>query len=219
MDLNKSVNDSPQKQIKNNKEEHPLEYYRECLSELSPDIISARTGLPFDQDQKIFVMDFIGHPVAISYPEGDVFYLDSDDPIPAYAAILLLRVLVEGNFTPSTGEYLPYAKIGWGENYLKAFNGRCIGRFSHMFKDSRDFSRVANSMGAREAQEGDAAFDFEFINGVFMRLILWDADDEFPMNAQILFSDNTSVMFTSEDAAVMGDLLLNELRKAQKALG
>lgn len=201
-----------------NKTQRPLAYYREQIAEMDPAAITARTGLSFDETDQAFIIDYIGRPVAITLPDGAIRYADTGESLNPYAEILLIRILVEGNLAPGTGSFIPYAKIGWGESYLKAFNGRCIGRFSHMFKSAQDFARVAQEMGAAPANEGNAAFDFEFVNDVFMRLILWDADDEFPMNAQILFSDNVPVSFTSEDAAVMGDLLLSEIRSVQKRL-
>lgn len=218
MEERKTINHPAGICFEDNKTQRPLEYYRKQLAHMDPAAISARTGLPFDEDTNTFTITFIGRSVTIQHPEGAVSYSDTGEFVNPYAEILLMRILAEGNLAPGTGIFLPYTKIGWGESYLKAFNGRCIGRFSHMFKSSDDFARVAEAMGAMSAAEGDASYDFEFVDNVFMRLILWDKDDEFPMSAQILFSDNTPVSFTSEDAAVMGDLLLSELRTAQKKL-
>ncbi len=200
----------------NNKTDKPLEHYRERLAALDKDAISARTGLRFDETEQAFAIRYMGKLALIGFPDGSVRMEGTDEKLPPYAEILMLRILVEGNLVPPTGAFLPYADIGWGESYLKAFEGRCIGRFAHMFASANDFATVAESMGAIVAKGGDATYDFEIVNGISMRLTLWDADEEFPMSAQILFSDNTSITFTSEDAAVMGDLLLNELRAASK---
>lgn len=202
----------------NNKIEGPLSYYREILRNTDPAIITARTGLPYDEDAKAFTLRLVGRNVNITYPDGKVSYVDTGQPVTPYAEILLLRVLVEGNLAPSTGTFLRYTEIGWGESYWKAFNGRCIARLSHMFATADDFARCAEELGGTRVNEGDAAYDLEFVNGVYMRLIIWEADDEFPLSAQILFSDNTPVTFTSEDAAVMGDILLGELSAAKKRL-
>lgn len=202
----------------NNKIEEPLSYYRKIIEDSDPGVISARTGLPYDEESHTFTIKLVGRDVAITWPEGKVSYADAGDSVTPYAEILLLRVLVDGNLAPASGKFLPYTEIGWGESYWKAFSGRCIGRLSHMFANADEFSRCAESLGAARVSEGDAAYDIEFVDGVFMRLIIWDADDEFPLSAQILFSDNTPVTFTSEDAAVMGDILLGELSAAKKRL-
>ena len=46
-----------------------------------------------------------------------------------------------------------------------------------------------------------------------MRLIVWAGDDEFPPSAQMLFSDNFPNAFNAEDRAVIGDLLIHELKR------
>ena len=44
------------------------------------------------------------------------------------------------------------------------------------------------------------------------KFLLWLGDDEFPPNAQILFSDNFRYAFTAEDLANIGDILLNRMK-------
>lgn len=202
----------------NNKIEEPLSYYRKIIEDVDPIAIAARTGLFYDEDSQTFAIKLVGRDVEITWPDGKAAYSDTGETVTPYAEILLLRILVDGNLAPASGKFLPYTDIGWGESYWKAFNGRCIGRLSHMFANAVDFSKCAESLGATRVDEGDAAYDIEFVDGVFMRLIIWEADDEFPLSAQILFSDNTPVTFTSEDAAVMGDILLGELSAAKKHL-
>ena len=56
------------------------------------------------------------------------------------------------------------------------------------------------------------AFDIPFINGLTVRLIVWEGDDEFPPSSQILFSDNFPNAFTAEDIAVTGDIILDAMK-------
>jgi hypothetical protein len=39
-------------------------------------------------------------------------------------------------------------------------------------------------------------------------MIIWTGDEEFRPSAQILFSDNTPVAFSAEDAAVVGEVMI-----------
>ena len=55
----------------------------------------------------------------------------------------------------------------------------------------------------------------EFINGHFVRFILWAGDDEFPPSSQILFSDNFPLSFETYDLAVVGDISITTLKKMQ----
>lgn len=68
-------------------------------------------------------------------------------------------------------------------------------------------------IGAEKISSGDAGYEFEFLNELKLRFILWEGDDEFPPSSQILFSDNFPVAFTQgEDMAVVGDVSINMLK-------
>ena len=49
--------------------------------------------------------------------------------------------------------------------------------------------------------------------GLEMQFLLWQGDDEFPPNAQILFSDNFQHAFTAEDLANIGDIVMNRMKQ------
>jgi hypothetical protein len=50
------------------------------------------------------------------------------------------------------------------------------------------------------------------MNGLFISLLIWAGDDEFPPSAQILFDDNFVFAFTAEDLAVVGEVTISRLK-------
>ena len=54
--------------------------------------------------------------------------------------------------------------------------------------------------------------EFEYINGLHVRFILWTGDDEFPPASQILFEDNFPYAYQAEDLAVVGDISITTLK-------
>ena len=130
------------------------------------------------------------------------------------AKILVLRYLTEGGAAPSTGKFLTYREIPWGEVYFKQFQGRCLFRLAFGFGGKLDkFREIMERVGAQAISSGDVGYELEFMKGLFVRLILWAGDDEFPPSAQILFSDNFPAAFTQgEDMAVVGDVTMDMLK-------
>ncbi|MDO5332124.1 MAG: DUF3786 domain-containing protein, partial [Bacillota bacterium] len=55
-------------------------------------------------------------------------------------------------------------------------------------------------------------YDIDIVKGLTVRLIIWEGDDEFAPQAQVLFSDNFPKAFAAEDIAVVGDVLINALK-------
>jgi hypothetical protein len=45
-----------------------------------------------------------------------------------------------------------------------------------------------------------------------MRILVWEGDDEFPPNAQVLYSDNFAEGFAAEDRVVAGDILITHIK-------
>ena len=135
----------------------------------------------------------------------------------ANARILILRYMLEGNTVPPSGKFLTYKEMPWGEVYIKQFHGRCILRLAYGFGNKlQAFQDAMEKMGGFQVSFGDCAYEVEFLNGLTLRFILWEGDDEFPPSAQILFSDNFPVAFHIEDMAVTGDIVIGMMKELGK---
>lgn len=204
---------------KDNKERIPLEHYLEEYRKIDPKEAALRCGVPYDEEKQQFHIRLMGYHYLVAHPEfavqkeqeeeeGAFLLLDS---VPA--KIIVLRFLISGQAVKSSGKYLTYREVPWGEVYFRQFEGRCLMRlkFSFGFK-LEQFSAAMEKMGARKIAMGDVAYEFEFINGLHVRFILWAGDDEFPPSSQILFEDNFPYAYQAEDLAVVGDISLNTLK-------
>ena len=200
---------------KNQQVEAPLAYYRELYLKSEAREIEARTGLRFDAAAGCFGVTLVGKQYYVKHPEFSV-----SPSLSPYEEILLLRFLLEGRFAPGTGRMLAYEELPQGAVYMAQFQGRNIGRFAREF--GRDPGRLKAALEAipglnYEAVSGaDVGYRLEFLDGLFISILLWEADEEFPASAQLLFSDNFKYAFTAEDVAVVGDVLIGRLKAALK---
>ena len=103
----------------------------------------------------------------------------------------------------------------WGELYIKPYTGRVLTRAAFTFGTRVEAFRAAcEKLGATPLTHGDAGFEFDFIGGCRMRILVWAADEEFPPNAQVLYSDNFADGFAAEDRVVAGDILISHIKAA-----
>jgi hypothetical protein len=58
---------------------------------------------------------------------------------------------------------------------------------------------------------GDASFLFRMLPRLWLAVVLYLADDEFPANANVLFDAAASHYLPTEDLAVLGGLLAGRL--------
>ena len=204
---------------KDNKERIPLEHYLEEYRKLDPEEAALRCGVAYDPKNRQFHIRLLGYSYLVDFPEFDVhkeeegqegvFLLLSQ----AAAKIIVLRFLISGQMVKSAGKYLTYREVPWGEVYFRQFEGRCLARLKFGFGFKIDaFCAAMEKMGAEKISMGDASYEFEFINGLHVRFILWEGDDEFPPSSQILFEDNFPYAYQAEDLAVVGDLSISTLK-------
>ena len=76
------------------------------------------------------------------------------------------------------------------------------------------FQKGAQALGGVALKNGDAGYEFTLIGEYRMRILVWEGDDEFPPNAQVLYSDNFETGFAPEDRVVAGDILISCIKAA-----
>ena len=209
---------------KDSKEQRPYEYYLKTYQEIDPKEISERTGFFYDEEKKVFTVVFMGSTYEISFPDYKISHKEDEKGVypleeAMNAKIFMVRYLSEKAKAPSSGKFLTYREVPWGEVYFRQFQGRCLMRLAFSYGNKLEaFKKVMTAMGAKPLEQGDCAFELEFMEGFFIRLILWEGDDEFPPSSQILFSDNFAVTFAAEELAVAGDICINMMKAVERKL-
>lgn len=198
-------------EVINNKEEKPLEFYVGKFREMDPAEMAARCGLPYDGAARTITMDLFGEQFLVSHPDYTVV---GPTPLTNAERILFLRYLLDGRKAQPLGQYLTYREFPWGEVYLRQFTGRCINRFAFTYGSKLDLlNRIMERLPAKKLPRSDCGWEVELMEGLSIQFLLWAGDDEFPPNAQILFSDNFRYAFTAEDLANVGDIVLNRMKR------
>ena len=193
-----------------NKNEAPLEYYRARFIASDPYELSKRSGVPYENGA--FTLRLLSREVKLMYPAMKALYSDGTCALTAIT-ILLGRLVLEGTLSENAGRFMAYSEMPWGGVYNAQFTARCIKRIAKMYGSSPDeLCTACERLGGVRISGADAAFELEFLRGLYIRLYLWEGDDEFPASAQILFSQSFAAAFTAEDIAVVGDVLINSLK-------
>ena len=197
--------------VVNNKEGKPLEFYLAKYREMDPAGMAARCGLPYAGETHAITMNLQGEQFLVSHP---AYTIVGPTPLTNAERILFLRYLLDGRKAQPLGQYLTYREFPWGEVYLQQFTGRCIKRFAFSYGSRPELlGKIMERLPAKPLSRSDCGWELELMEGLTIQLLLWVGDDEFPPNAQILFSDNFRHAFTAEDLANAGDIVLNRMKK------
>ena len=193
-------------QIENHKEEVPFEYYQGLFEKADAAAMAERTGAKWENGK--FYVNLLGVEYAISHPQ---YAIAPQCVLPMQT--FLLRYLLESKTIAWQGTWKTFREMPWGELYIKPYTGRVLTRAAFTFGTRlAAFKAACEKMGATAVSHGDAGYQFNFIGGYQMQILVWEGDDEFPPNAQILYSDNFSDGFATEDRVVVGDILISVIK-------
>ena len=198
-------------QIENHKEEVPFAHYEEQFRNLDAAEAAKRTGAKWDG--KEFYVNLLGREFAISHPDYAIRATDGGALPPLPTQTFLLRYLLQSKEAPWRGEWKTFREMPWGEMYITPYTGRVLTRAAFTFGTRIGlFRRACEKMGAVAVSHGDAGYLFDLIGGYQMQILVWEGDDEFPPNAQVLYSDNFAEAFAAEDRVVAGDILISTVK-------
>lgn len=201
-------------QVQNNKEEVPFAHYLEKFRALEPLETAARCGVPFADGA--FAVTLLDTAYRIAWPGYAITAAGEDgfalENLPCQT--FLLRFLLEGRAAGRASGFVTFREMPWGEMYIGPYTGRCLTRAAFTFGTRIDaFARACRQMGARPVAHGDAGFEFDFLGGYRMQLMIYAGDEEFAPSSQILYSDNFAAGFAAEDRVVAGDILISAVKR------
>ena len=193
-------------EIQNNKEQVPFEYYENEFKKLDPAEAVSRLGVKWDG--KAFSLRLLGVEYTITHP---AYSIAPQAPLPVQT--FLLRYLLKSKAVAFSGAWKTFREMPWGELYIKPYTGRVLTRAAFTFGTRVEkFKAAAEKMGAFDLKKGDAGFVFDLVGNYQMQILVWAGDEEFPPNAQVLYSDNFETGFAPEDRVVAGDILISTIK-------
>ena len=199
-------------QIENNKEEVPFSYYEGLFKDLKPESVKERLSAVKWENGEFYV-NLLGREFAISHPDYTIRALDDCKIPPLPTQTFMLRYLLECKDVAWGGTWKTFREMPWGEMYIKPYTGRVLTRAAFTFGTRvAAFKAACEKMGAMPLTHGDAGYQFELVSGYSIQILVWEGDEEFPPNAQVIYSDNFADGFAAEDRVVAGDILISTIK-------
>ncbi|MGI5873267.1 MAG: DUF3786 domain-containing protein [Bacillota bacterium] len=122
--------------------------------------------------------------------------------------ILVLKYLQEAQGMEGPGsDYIAFIQLPFGSHHIKAFKAEVTDVLADAFgADFEGFKAVCEALGGVPAKDGDIAYILPFFPKIYVKVILWEADDEFPAAANFLYDNKCSFHMDTDG--------LNELANA-----
>lgn len=184
----------------------------ETLSTQAFDDVVKRTGFEAPAPE-VFRVPFLDRTYRIGFPEYAFRdETDAEKEVPIQEQVLILHYMLGQDVSAPSGNWVAYREIQGASFYFSAFVKRAIDPLKKTFgRNAAGLVRASAQLGATPVEPGDAAFEFKLFPRVWMRLTLWQGDEEFAPEANILFDETIAKIFSPEDIAWLAGMLVYRL--------
>ena len=132
--------------------------------------------------------------------------------IPLRDRVLILHYLIAVAGIPAKGAYITFKSLRGGMFYEGPFRKRTIQRILDAFRgDSASLIGAAEAIGGERWNLGDASVRLQVLPAIDVVVVVYDSDQEFPPDANMLFSDNAATYLNLEDIATLGGEVASRL--------
>ena len=154
---------------------------------------------------------------------GDEFCIDragrsvvwNGNEAPQFFAVLVLHYLMDLSCARPTGDWISFRELEGGDFYFPAFAARTIQRMKTTFAGrEKELLDIAGKLGGEPVEFGDAGAKFRVLPNVVVALVLHEACEDFPNEANLLFDSACKTILPTEDLAVAASLLVSRVCKS-----
>ena len=192
---------------------------RNELSKKEPGLIAGLSGGLIDKDSegvRAILLNFLNRNLTITWPDLEISYEDSSEEVSIQQQVLILHYLngaCLSNGAPATGEWISFQDVPDGRFYMGAFIKRAKDPLLRTFGMNAKLmiESASRLYGATQLDHGDYSVMVKALPLVPVALVLWEGDDEFPPEGNILFDKNISLILSAEDIAWLAGMVVYPL--------
>jgi len=161
----------------------------------------------------VFEVPMLDRIYTVGYPSFEFQDISGKKAeIPIQEQVLILHYLDGVGTAQPSGNWVTYREIPEASFYFPVFIKRAVNPLKNVFgQNLTGFSTAARKLNAAEISHGDSAFEFHIFPKVPIQIILWEGDEEFPAEANMLFDESIARILSPEDIAWLSGMLAYRL--------
>jgi len=164
--------------------------------------------------QKEIAIEYLNRLYRITMPNVEVLLADSREEVSIRDRVLILHYLLSAKGTPITNRLIAFKELSGGDNYFRTFSKRAIEPLvEHFGEQPHVLIDTAGKLGGHMVAYGDAAVTINAFSRVPVTIVLWQGDDEFPAQGDILFNAAISDYLSTYDVTVLCESITWKLIK------
>ncbi|MDI6812197.1 MAG: DUF3786 domain-containing protein [Deltaproteobacteria bacterium] len=161
------------------------EFWRE-LNEAEPEEVARRTGAIFQGGS--YQLPFLNRELMIDVKEKRINIAGAGDADPGFRACLTALLYLIRLDPAALGPLISAMEVPGGANFFQSHGPHALPNApleERFGQDLAGFLEAGRRLGAEVRAAGDASLAFQVFPGLWVEVVLWQADEEFP--AQVSF--------------------------------
>jgi len=161
--------------------------------------------------EKVHTVKFLDDEYQVDLEKKNIFSLSRNVPADTHLSILLLHYLSRRlrGLPRATGEWISFRQLDGGQVYYSVFRKRVLEPIIRKYGSNvpEFLSKLRGRFKARETNQGDAGVILDVFEGIPVLITLWQGDEEFSPEANLLFDRSITEIFCTEDIVVSAEIV------------
>ena len=158
--------------------------------------------------KKTVIIRYLNQPYQISLPDGEISSTDDTEPISMRDKLIMLHYCISAKGTSPVGKLITFRELPEGGVYQPTFAKRTIQPLLENFgKEPDTLLLFSQRLGGYKADYGDTAITINALSRVPITIVVWQGDDEFPSQGNVLFDANITDYLPTEDITVLCEII------------
>ena len=164
--------------------------------------------------QQEIAIEYLNRLYRITTPNVEVLLANSKDEASMRDRVLILHYLLSAKGTSITNKLIAFKELSGGGNYFRTFSKRAIEPLvEHFGEQPHVLIDTAGKLGGHTVAYGDVAVTVNAFSRVPVTIVLWQGDEEFPAQGDILFDAAISDYLSTYDVTVLCESIIWKLVK------
>ena len=155
-------------------------------------------------------MSFLGMELAVDAGERKIEVVSGEMTLKDYHEVLVLHYLEQEGKVGDISEdkWVSFKELPGGEIYFPAFHKRAVAPLLRKFGSNVEGLLPATArLGGERIEFGTVAVAVKPLEKIRVGIVLWEEDDEFPPECNILFNQQVRDILPTEDIAVLAGMI------------
>lgn len=184
----------------------------ENLAGQSYNAVCERAGLACREADR-FQIRFLDRLYGIDFPGFQFEDLEAPErEVPLQEQVLILHYMLGGDPERLPGDMIAYLEMPGASFYFETFVKRAINPLKEVFGRNLDaFHKACQALQGTPIDAGDAGYRFQVFPQIALHYILWEGDEAFDAEANILFNESTGDTLSPEEVAWLAGMVVYRL--------